>query len=47
LGWSTIALIRGAGRVVLIDGGSISMRRLLMDGLANMASSLPMSPTCC
>jgi glyoxylase-like metal-dependent hydrolase (beta-lactamase superfamily II) len=34
LGWGTIALLRGAGRVVLIDGGSISMRGMLIDKLA-------------
>lgn len=34
LGWSTIALLRGQGRVVLVDAGSFGMRRLLIDGLA-------------
>ena len=34
LGWSTIALLRGAGHVVLVDAGSFGMRRLLIDGLA-------------
>jgi glyoxylase-like metal-dependent hydrolase (beta-lactamase superfamily II) len=34
LGWSTIALLRGHGRVVLVDAGSFGMRRLLIDGLA-------------
>jgi N-acyl homoserine lactone hydrolase len=34
LGWSTIALLRGEGRVVLFDTGSFSQRRLLVDGLA-------------
>jgi len=30
LGWSTIALLRGHGRVVLIDTGPMGMRKLLM-----------------
>ena len=34
LGWSTVALLRGEGRVVLIDTGSFNMRRLLLDQLA-------------
>jgi glyoxylase-like metal-dependent hydrolase (beta-lactamase superfamily II) len=34
LGWSTIALIRGAGRTVLIDTGSFNMRRLIVAQLA-------------
>lgn len=33
LGWSTIALLRGHGRVALIDTGPIGMRRLLRDEL--------------
>jgi glyoxylase-like metal-dependent hydrolase (beta-lactamase superfamily II) len=34
LGWSTIALIRRAGRVILVDAGSFNMRGLLIQGLA-------------
>ncbi len=34
LGWSTIVLIRGQGRVGLIDAGSFGMRRLLIERLA-------------
>ena len=34
LGWSTVALVRGAGRTLLIDGGAIGMRRLLMAKMA-------------
>jgi N-acyl homoserine lactone hydrolase len=34
LGWSTIALLRGAGRVVLVDVGSFGQRQLVIDGLA-------------
>ena len=35
LGWSTIALVRGAGHVILIDTGSFNMRRLIVDQLAS------------
>lgn len=34
LGWSTVALLRGHGRVALIDVGSFGQRQLLIDGLA-------------
>lgn len=34
LGWSTIALLRGHGRVVLIDTGSFGQRQLIIDRLA-------------
>ena len=34
LGWSTIALLRGAGRVVLIDVGSFNIRVPLIERLA-------------
>ncbi len=27
LGWSTVALVRGQGRVILIDAGNFGMRR--------------------
>ncbi|AHV93905.1 metallo-beta-lactamase superfamily protein [Bordetella holmesii ATCC 51541] len=37
LGWSTIALLRGHGRVVLIDTGPIGMRKLLMSKLKGLA----------
>src|SRR5256885_17044657 len=34
LGWSTIALLRGHGRVALVDVGAFSMRRSLIERLA-------------
>jgi N-acyl homoserine lactone hydrolase len=34
LGWSTVALIRGQGRIALIDAGSFGMRRMLIERLA-------------
>ena len=34
LGWSTVALVRGQGRVVLIDAGNFGMRRLISERLA-------------
>jgi len=34
LGWSSVVLLRGRGRVALIDVGSFGMRRLLIDRLA-------------
>lgn len=34
LGWSTVVLLRGAGRVALVDAGTFSMRKLVIDGLA-------------
>ncbi len=34
LGWSTVVLLRGNGRVTLIDAGTFSMRKLVIDGLA-------------
>lgn len=34
LGWSTIALLRGHGRVALVDVGSFAQRPLVVDGLA-------------
>ncbi|SRR6266540_2368067 len=34
LGWSTVALVRTAGRVIIIDAGSFNMRRLIVDQLA-------------
>ena len=34
LGWSTVALIRGEGRVALVDVGSFSMRKSLIEQLA-------------
>lgn len=33
LGWSTIVLLRGHGRVALIDAGGFGMRTLLIEGL--------------
>jgi glyoxylase-like metal-dependent hydrolase (beta-lactamase superfamily II) len=34
LGWSTVALVRGEGRVMLIDAGAFNMRRLIVAQLA-------------
>lgn len=34
LGWSTIALLRRAGSVALVDVGSFGQRQLIVDGLA-------------
>ncbi len=34
LGWSTVALVRGQGRVVLIDAGNFGMRRLISERLS-------------
>ena len=34
LGWSTVVLLRGCGRVVIVDTGSFNMRRLITDQLA-------------
>jgi len=34
LGWSTVVLLRGQGRVALIDTGAFNMRRLILDQLA-------------
>lgn len=34
LGWSTIALIRGQGRVALVDTGGFGIRKLLIERLA-------------
>jgi len=34
LGWSTVVLLRGHGRVALIDAGSFNMRKLLIERLA-------------
>src|SRR5579864_3325448 len=33
LGWSSVVLLRGEGRVALIDAGSFSMRKLLIERL--------------
>jgi glyoxylase-like metal-dependent hydrolase (beta-lactamase superfamily II) len=33
LGWSTIVLLRGHGRVALVDAGSVGMRKLLVEQL--------------
>ena len=33
LGWSTVALLRGHGRVAVLDTGSLNVRQLLTDGL--------------
>ena len=34
LGWSTIAMLRGRGRVALVDVGSFGMRKGLLEQLA-------------
>ena len=34
LGWSTVVLLRGQGHVALVDAGTFSMRKLVIDGLA-------------
>ncbi len=34
LGWSTVVLLRGHGRVALIDAGSFGMRKLILERLA-------------
>ena len=34
LGWSTVALVRGEGKVILIDSGNFGMRRLISERLA-------------
>ena len=34
LGWSTVVLLRSKDRVALIDAGTFSMRKLVIDGLA-------------
>jgi N-acyl homoserine lactone hydrolase len=36
LGWSTIALLRGAGRIALVDCGTFGMRKLILDRLAQL-----------
>jgi len=33
LGWSTVVLIRGRGKVAMIDTGNFNVRSLLIDGL--------------
>lgn len=47
LGWSTIALLRGMGRVVLIDVGAFAQRTLLMEGLARNGRAPRTSPMWC
>ncbi|MEN3384133.1 MAG: hypothetical protein V7608_4177, partial [Hyphomicrobiales bacterium] len=34
LGWSTVALVRGEGKVILIDSGNFGMRRLISERLS-------------
>ena len=41
LGWSTVALVRGQGRVVLIDAGNFGMRRLIAQRLSKRTASRP------
>ena len=38
LGWSTVVLIRGRGRVAMIDTGNFNVRALLIDGLEEARS---------
>ena len=45
LGWSTVAMVRGQGRVVLIDAGNFGMRRVLDERLAAHGLTPPTSPT--
>jgi hypothetical protein len=35
LGWSSVVLLRGHGRVALVDTGGFGMRRLLIERLAS------------
>jgi N-acyl homoserine lactone hydrolase len=39
LGWSSVVLLRGHGRVALVDTGSFGMRRLLIERLARRGLS--------
>ena len=43
LGWSTVVLLRGEGRVVLIDTGSFNMRRLILEQLGRRAANARVS----
>jgi len=36
LGWSTVALLRGAGRIALVDCGTFGMRKLILDRLGQL-----------
>jgi len=36
LGWSTVPLLRGNGRILILDGGPIGMRKLLIERLAKV-----------
>jgi N-acyl homoserine lactone hydrolase len=40
LGWSTVALIRGGDRIILVDVGSFGMRRMLIPRLAQLGIGL-------
>jgi glyoxylase-like metal-dependent hydrolase (beta-lactamase superfamily II) len=39
LGWSTVALLRGGGRVILVDAGAFNMRRVIAVQLAERGLS--------
>ena len=41
LGWSTVAMLRGQDRVILIDAGSFNMRRLITAQLAERGLGRP------
>ncbi|WP_158744070.1 MBL fold metallo-hydrolase [Acidisphaera sp. L21] len=36
LGWSTVALLRGHGRVAIVDTGGFSMRRIIVEALQHL-----------
>ncbi|MBL0966345.1 MAG: adenosylhomocysteinase, partial [Blastomonas sp.] len=40
LGWSTIALARGHGRIVVLDTGRTGVRKVLYDRLAKLGVKL-------
>ena len=40
LGWSTVALLRGHGRIVVLDGGGYGMRKPLVEALAKQGVKL-------
>ncbi|MFM7607525.1 MAG: MBL fold metallo-hydrolase, partial [Alphaproteobacteria bacterium] len=40
LGWSTVALLRGHGRIVVLDGGGYGMRKPLVEALGKQGVKL-------
>ena len=40
LGWSTVALLRGHGRTVVLDGGGYGMRKPLVEALGKQGVKL-------